>query len=961
MNLNRRCRDSWPTSPVCCHFKAFVIYSQRCFLNVHPVSSPVDRVSSNTSLPILTAADLLQVQKPAQYLGGEQNSVIKDDATIDVRFALAFPDTYEVGMSHVGLQILYHIINQDPAAWAERVFMPMKDMEELLQKKGAVLQSLESQRPLNEFDIIGFSLQYELCGTNILAMLELARIPLLASERGEKDPIIIGGGPYCYHPEALADFFDVFFLGDAEDAISEFVEVTRREKKAGSSRPQLLAALGQIEGVYVPSQFAPKYNDNGDLIGIEPADQAKTTVTRRLLPSMVGAPYPERPIVPNIKTIHNRLSIEVMRGCVRGCRFCQAGYLYRPQRERSPEEILKMIETSLPATGFEELSLLSLSTADYCSVVPLLKTLMDRYGEGDQLAISFPSTRVDALTPEVLEQVQRVRRTGFTVAPEAGTQRLRDVINKGVSDEQILETAGNVFRMGWTGIKMYFMLGLPTETDDDLRGIIDIARRVKQLPEAQGKDITVSVSTHVPKPHTPFQWAEQISPTETVRKQRLLADGLRRTGVNFRYHDAFSSFLEGVFCRGDRRVSQVLLRAYELGCRLDAWTEHLNQEAWLQAFVDCNIDPNYYLRERTESETLPWDHLSCGIPKSYFLKEYKRSLRDKPTADCLTTSCSICGACNYDDRRNVLWPRQESEQTLATRAHNLPHIRNRKETVFALRMQYRKTGAFAFLGHLELANVFHRSARRSEIPLTYTAGFHPMPRLAFGPPLQLGISSQVEYVDAFFFEPVSGPQILNALNQTLPQDLKILSVTPIATNTPSLQESFASQTYEIRWISEPRGIIADLVGSADSLKAKNALLAMKTAGITIYREQKQSGSGRFGRRKKTPKALALSEFIQDIHFVTEKDLVSGLRFTLLADPTKTSPKALDIAKELTGIGPGEFTMEKVGVTFKALLEGNAPSFPLPNMSALAQRNDGAFPSKEITRPGISADESAPSE
>lgn len=830
-------------------------------------------------LPILS-----QVEKPAQYLGGEVNSVTKDEDAVDLHFALAFPDTYEIGMSHLGLQIIYSIINSDPAAWAERVFMPFPDMEERLRENSLPLMSLEGQRPLSQFDIVGFSLQYELCGTNILAMLELGGIPIFSKDRTESDPIVLGGGPFSYHPEPFADFFDAFFLGDAEIAIHDILEAVRQSKALKESRLKLLERLHQIQGMYIPSFFQPQLTSDGVFAGVKALDPNKTVVTRRLLPQMENAPYVSKPVIPNIRTVHNRLSIEVMRGCVRGCRFCQAGYLYRPQRERSPEEILKMIETALPESGFEELSLLSLSTADYCSIVPLLKALMNRYGEGDKLSISFPSTRVDALTPEVLEQVQRVRRTGFTVAPEAGTQRLRNVINKGVTDEEILTTCRNVFQMGWTGIKLYFMLGLPTETDDDLRGIIQIAKEIRSMPEARGKEITVSVSTHVPKPHTPFQWAQQINAEETIRRQRLLAQGLKEIRVKFRYHDSFLSFLEGVFCRGGRELSAVLFRAYQLGCRLDAWDEYKREELWTQAFLDTGVDAGYYLRERDTAEALPWDHLSCDIPKTYFLKEYQRALRFKETPDCLTQSCSICGACDYDVRRNVLWPREQTEQRLSTLLNQAPV--ETPAPVIRIRLQYEKTGLYSFLGHLELVSVFHRAFRRTNLPLAYSLGFHPLPRLAFGPPLQLGIGSCTEFVDGYFTQLVELEAVNLALNQVLPEGLSIIASQEVPLNAASIQESTFSATYQVRFLSEPQ---LDLSLSKE-----------------IVRES--TNPPQRGRKAKREKSFLIQDYVSQL--VLDEDR-NGFVFTLRISPGQAGPRPLEIVTALSGLKVGEISLDKI--------------------------------------------------
>ena len=917
---------------------------------------------------LLVERDLMGIQKPAQYLGGELNSVVKDEATVEVRLALAFPDTYEVGMSHTGIQILYQIVNSLDYAWAERCYMPLPDMEQLLRQRGAKLCSLEAKRPLCRFDVVGFSLQYELCMTNILAMLELGGIPLKAEDRRDSDPIIVGGGPYSYHPEAIAPFFDAFFLGDAEEGIVDLAATIRRLRNEGvTDREKLLDAIAEIEGIYLPSRFVISYCEDGSGVidKITPVDKDRPMITRRLLANLDGSPFPEKPVVPNIKTVHNRLNVEVMRGCVRGCRFCQAGYLYRPQRERSPEEILRIIDAALPATGFEEISLLSLSTADYCSIVPLLKAVMGRYGDEEKVAISFPSTRVDALTPEVLSQVQRVRRTGFTLAPEGGTQRLRDVINKGVTDEQIVETCRVIFKMGWNGVKLYFMLGLPTETDADLEGIIDTARRVRAIPEAKGKDITVSVSTFVPKPHTPFQWCAQITPEETIRRQRLLADGLRRAKVNFRYHHSFSTFLEGVFCRGDRRLADVVLKAYELGCRLDAWDEHLSEEKWMEAFRQLDIDPTWFLRERAMDETLPWDHLSCGIPKSYFAKEHDRALRDKTTPDCLLKSCSICGACDYDTKRNVLWPRTESEKWLEkVERPKRPEQPEAVDPVCRIRLRYSKGGAARYFGHLEMTQIFHRAARRSGLPVAFSLGFHPMPRFSFGPPLQLGVASSEEYVDLYLVENFSSDEVVKFFNQTLPPDLTIAQGWNVPLRGPSLQESIDSYRYRVRWISDPQTVAADVAAGRLSpneaaLKILNTVIERKPEGGSttiepsaakfsdtdspeaIARDKAGSSGRRPSRKKGTARRFGLGEFIADIA-LSDK----GLEFTLKTDPNRASPRLNEILLAISGLEIGDYEVEKVGSTFRPIektgsLPGTHLVLPGPDSQTVPSTTSGA--------------------
>ncbi|HMO17450.1 MAG TPA: TIGR03960 family B12-binding radical SAM protein [Oligoflexia bacterium] len=875
----------------------------------------------------ITEQDYLSVQKPAQYLGGEKNSVIKDPSNVKLRMALAFPDTYEVGMSHLGIQILYDLINRDKRSWAERVYMPLPDMEKVLIEKNIPLSTLESSSPLKAYDIVGFSLQYELCATNILGMLSLAGIPLFSSDRLNSDPIIIGGGPYAYHPEPIAPFFDAFFLGDAEEFIPELIELysevdIQKAKSANANslnRQYLIERLSFIKGIYIPSMFCPEYNSDGCLIDIKPVNPSIKRIERRLLPTLEGAPYPSKPVVPNVNIIHNRLAVEVMRGCVRGCRFCQAGYLYRPQRERSPEEILGMIQDVLPQTGFEEVSLLSLSTADYCSIIPLLKALTERYGQGETLGISFPSTRVDALTPEVLEEVQKARRTSFTIAPEGGSQRLRDVINKGVSDEQIINTCSNVFKMGWSSVKLYFMIGLPTETDEDLQGIIDLAKRIKILPEASGKEITVSVSTHVPKAHTPFQWTMQIPPEETLRKQRLLSAGLKRHRVNFRYHDYFSTFLEGVFCRGGRELAPVIFRAWQLGARLDAWQDHLSEEIWIKAFSDCGIDPYDYLKERAEDSVLPWDHLDCGISKSWFLREYKRSLRIKTTPDCLTTSCSICGACDYDVKKNVLWPREETERLLGCRfsinnsdkINSLPENLNFEDTKAAsrIRIKYKKSGNFRMLGHLELSTLFQRTFRRAEIPVCYSRGYHPLPRIVFGPPLPFGLGSEAEYLDIFLSRKIINlAELLEKIASELPAGLEPVEINEINTNEISLSEQIIGSTYQVEFLDAPRGLL-----QRGLLQNGNFHLLEDLSNIIIERIQK----AKKGRKSSTTRKFILSEYITEIKY-------SGtfLTFSLLAPPQFASPSPVEIVRALSELDQGSVNIIKISSIFGNNMKDN---------------------------------------
>ena len=601
---------------------------------------------------------LLSIEKTARYIGNEVNSVMKDPEQVDIRFAMCFPDVYEIGMSHLGIQILYHMFNERPDVWCERVYSPWPDLDARMRKDNIPLFALESQEPIRSFDFLGITIQFEMCYTNILQVLELSGIPLEASERTEEDPIVIGGGPCVYNPEPIAEFFDIFYIGEGETVYDQLFDVYKKNKAEGKSRREFLEAACQIPGIYVPMFYDAEYQEDGTLHSFtRNYEKAPEVIEKQVLMDVTHAPYPKAPVVPFIKATQDRVVLEIQRGCIRGCRFCQAGMIYRPTRERDVEELKKWADTMLKTTGYEEISLSSLSSSDYSKLPELINYLMEICPERG-VNISLPSLRIDAFSLDVMKKVQDIKKSSLTFAPEAGSQRMRNVINKGLTEEDILEGAGKAFEGGWNKVKLNFMLGLPTETEEDIKGIAHlsekIAERYYEIPKDQrnGKcQITASSSFFIPKPFTPFQWAPMNRKEEFLEKARIVKAEVRamlnQKSIRYNYHEADISMLEGVLARGDRRTAKVVLQAYRNGALFDSWSEYFRPEAWEKAFEETGIDPDFYtVRERSVDELLPWDFINAGVSKKFLIREWEQAKAETVTPNC-RQRCSGCGAKCY--------------------------------------------------------------------------------------------------------------------------------------------------------------------------------------------------------------------------------------------------------------------------------------------------------------------------
>jgi radical SAM family uncharacterized protein/radical SAM-linked protein len=783
------------------------------------------------------------VEKPSRYLGDEVNAVHKDPAQVQVRIALAFPDLYDLGLGNLGVHILYACVNALPWAWCERLYAPAADMERELRARDLPMFGLESKDSLDLFDGIGFTLQSELTYTNILNLIDLAGIPLRTADRGEQHPLTFAGGPAVFNPEPIAPFMDFFVIGDGEDAILEIVQLLRRMK--GRTRLERLKALSLLEGVYVPALYPFETLPDGRIVPVEGVPKVRKRLTRDL----DGATFPVDYIVPFTQQVHDRISLEVLRGCTQGCRFCQAGMTTRPVRERSLEKVDELLDRTLATTGYEEVSLVSLSTCDHSRVRQLVDNTAKKARAG-RFAVSLPSLRLDSYSVELSDMAASERRTGITFAPEAASPRLRAVINKWIPDEDLLDMSRGAFEKGWGHVKLYFMIGLPTERDDDIEAIADLCRRtIAHGREANPKArVNMGVSTFVPKPFTPFQWAEQIDLRETERKQDILHKALRNhPAIKFGRHDPEETFLEGLVSRADRRAADLIQRAFELGARLDAWREHLRFDLWMQAVDEVGYDVREALRERELDERLPWDHIDVLIDKEWFKQDWARAVELKHAQDCRHKRCHKCGVIDHERELCAHMLRNQIEGRKEERAFERTPAEPFVEPPPVQRLWFRisRTGNGRFLSHLEVMNAWIRALRRAEAPLSYSQGHHPHPRVAFAGATPVGHETTGDYMEITLSRRVEPAELFARLRATCPQAFDVLAVTEVDLRETSLMATASGLRLTVFLPGEDR----DALGARIQALLDAPELALERRGKT--RSKHRGGRGRFGKRAET--------------------------------------------------------------------------------------------------------------
>ena len=810
---------------------------------------------------------LPRVSKPNRYLGNALHAPHKPLAEAEIKMLMAFPDAFEIGLSNIGIRIIHHVLNQRPEVAAELVFAPWPDAEAEMRRRGIPLFSMESHAAAAEFDVIGFSLQYELQYTNVLNMLDLAGLPLRTVERDARHPLILAGGAQAFSPEPVAEFVDAFVIGDGEEAIHRVVDLVKRGKREDWTRSTLLRRLAHVDGVYVPWGYETRATVEG----------WQTPVARPGFPSRVRSVwvtelkseyYPAAPLLPIGEITHDRLSVEIMRGCTRGCRFCQAGMINRPVREKPGQQVIEEVLRGLAATGLEEVSLVSLSSTDHTQIVDQVNALADALC-ATRVQIALPSTRPDNVPVEVARRMAAQKKGSITLAPEAGSQRMRDVINKNHTEEELMASVATAAREGYTGAKLYFMCGLPGETDDDLRAILDLAQRAHRAARAAGNAsfrITVSVSPHVPKPHTPFAWAEQVTTAELARRLGVLRDAARGKPLTLKYRDAETSLLEGVFTRGDRRLGEAVEQAFRRGCRFDAWSEHLRFDTWMEVFEDLGIDPERYLAERSPELDQPWDVVQSPVTKKFLVREKVRADRAAITDDCrLEDVCFSCGVDECPQRPWVKQPHEPVDLPLAQRAATAFGRRARRvhgpehrrvggaahkaqgiATSTRFRIEFVKDAAMRFTSHLDLMRAWERALRRSELPLAFSQGHHPHLKMSFGPPLPLGYRSRAEVFDLEFSRP-PGVDLQERLDAVLPEGLQVLRFRPILFKTPSLMSQLEGASYRVRF---PRAVQVETGFAPDALASCLARRAteLEARRHVLVRRQNEGTTREFDAR-----------------------------------------------------------------------------------------------------------------